>query len=271
MSGINSWEKVVNMPIKRQGKGYWNNDVLEKILRKAARECAKECFLYNDGQIFVTLSGGIDSSLSVALIRDELGRQSHIHTFTIGRHADHPDVVHAKLVAKLFNTIHHEYIPGPLDIDEAILEREKNPQLFIGESTEMSGAGVFLLYRYIAKLVSSFVVICHDGIDELLGGYWPHRQTQTGDNQVRNFQKLWKELPENHLIPLTRKSGHFGITPIFPYLQKAVVRYITAIPLEKRTSKAESKIPLRRIAEKYLPREIIERKKIGFCDALKEF
>ncbi len=270
---INSWESVVGMPIVRKVNGHWNSPkTLEKNLRVAMGKCGKLCERCNGGKIFLTLSGGIDSSLSVALIRDELGRQAKIHTFTIGRRNDHPDVVHARIIAKLFNTIHHEFIPNPIDVGEAILEREKNPQLFIGDGgIETSGLGVFLLYQHIAELVSSFVVICHDGIDELLGGYWPHRQTQTRKDQALNFQRFWRDLPNNHLIPLTRKSGHFGITPIFPYLQKSVVRYITAIPIEERTSKVESKIPLRRIAEKYLPPEIIQRKKIGFCDALKKF
>lgn len=268
--GVNSWESVIGMPIVREVNGHWNNPkILERNLRIAMSECGELCERQNGGRICIALSGGIDSSLSVALIRDELGQRAKIHTFTIGRSKDHPDVVHARIVARLFKTIHHEYIPEPLDIGEAIKERQKHPQLFIGDGgAETNGLGVFLLYRYIFRHTPSFSVICHDGIDELLGGYWAHRQTQTEQAQAENFQKFWGELRDNHLIPLARKSGHFGVTPIFPYLQKRVVNYITAIPLEERTSKAESKIPLRRIAAKYLPPEIIQRRKLGFCDAM---
>jgi len=269
---VNRWETVVGMPILRHIKGgaHWNNPVtLERNLRIAMSECGELCERQNDGKILLTLSGGIDSSLSVALIRDELGRQAHIHTFTIGRHADHPDVIHARLVAKIFGTIHHEYIPKAMDIAEAIQEKKDNPHLFVADGgIEMGGLGVFLLCRYISRLTPSFAVICHDGIDELLGGYWPHRQTQTPAEQLLNFQKFWSELPDRHLIPLTRKANHFGLTPVFPYLQKAVVQHVTSIPLEERTSKSESKIPLRHIAKKYLPPEIIQRRKLGFCDAM---
>lgn len=268
--GVNSWESVIGMPIVREVNGHWNNPkILERNLRIAMGECGELCERQNNGKIFLTLSGGLDSSLSVALIRDELGQQAHIHTFTIGRHEDHPDVVHARLVAKIFKTTHHEYIPEPMDIAEAIQTKEDRPELFIADGgIRMGGLGVFLLYRYISRLAPSFFVICHDGIDELMGGYWLHRQTQTPADQLLNFKKFWSELPSRHLVPLGRKAAHFGLTPIFPYLQKRVVNYITAIPLEERTSKAESKIPLRRIAAKYLPPEIIQRRKLGFCDAM---
>lgn len=267
---INSWESVVGRPIIRKAAGHWNNlAVLEKNLRIAMGECGKLCEKQNDGRIFMTLSGGIDSSLCLALTRDELGQQARIHTFTIGLRADHPDIVHARMVAKAFNTIHHEYIPEAMDIAEAIQAKEDNPELFIADGgIKMGGLGVFLLYQYISKMAPSFAVICHDGIDELLGGYWAHRQTQTKQAQAKNFQKFWGELQDKHLIPLTRKATYFDLAPIFPYLQKRVVSYITAIPLEERTSKAESKMPLRRIAAKYLPPEIITRRKLGFCDAM---
>jgi len=276
---LNSWESVVGMPIVRKVNGHWNNpDVLEKILRVWINYCASDSVRTNgDRTILITLSGGIDSSLCLALIKKEEEMyseiiKSRIHTFTIGESINHPDVVHARLVAKLFKTIHHEFIPTPLEIRTAIEEKRRNPDLFIGDgSLEFGGIGVYLLYKYIAKFKTPAAVICHDGIDELLGGYWPHRQDQSQTEQAMAFEKFWRELTDKHLVPLTRKSGHFNLCPIFPYLQKRVVSYITAIPLEERTSKAESKMPLRRIAEKYLPREIIERKKIGFCDAMKEF
>jgi asparagine synthetase B (glutamine-hydrolysing) len=49
------------------------------------------------------------------------------------------------------------------------------------------------------------------------------------------------------------------------------VKYISGIPVHERTSHDESKIPLRNIARKYLPPEIIERQKIGFCSGLDKF
>jgi asparagine synthase (glutamine-hydrolysing) len=259
-------------PILRESDERWTLQDLEATLRNAIGICARSDERDREGEIFMALSGGLDSSLCLALTRDELGRQAKIHTFTIGRSEDHPDIVHARLVAKLFNTIHHEYIPSSQDITDAAEETITNYKLFINDSDEgMGGIGVFLLLRYVARQREHSSLIVHDGIDELLGGYWPHRQEQSPGRRLAVFNKFWGELPQKHLAPLLDKGHHFYIHPSFPYLQRAVIRYITAIPLEERTSKAESKIPLRRIAEKYLPREIIERPKIGFCDALKEF
>jgi len=76
-----------------------------------------------------------------------------------------------------------------------------------------------------------------------------------------------KLVPE-HLKPLQRDADHFRIKLLLPYLQLPVINYIAGIPVDQRTSRKISKIPLRNIARKYLPSDIIERKKKGFCDGL---
>jgi len=112
------------------------------------------------------------------------------------------------------------------------------------------------------------------GIDELLGGYWDHRK-ETDIEKIRlAFEKRWSLLAEEHLLPMSCKARHFGVSLIFPYLSREVIDYISRIPVEERTSREESKIPLRKIAlnENYLPfsvtAQILQRKKLGFCDAM---
>jgi asparagine synthetase B (glutamine-hydrolysing) len=126
---------------------------------------------------------------------------------------------------------------------------------------------VLLMYEFIASF-APYSVIVHDGIDELLGGYWAHRSSKSIYGQERAFKHFWARLEKDHLLPLERAANRFEISLIFPYLQKQIVDYITGIPVNRRTSHDESKIFLRWIAKKYLPEEIIERKKIGFAEAL---
>jgi len=76
-------------------------------------------------------------------------------------------------------------------------------------------------------------------------------------------------LPSQHLIPLDRKADSLGLMAFLPYLQKPFVDYATQIPLAERTSRKESKMPLRRIAEKLgVPEIALKRDKTGFVDAL---
>ena len=254
----------------------WRLETLEKKLTEAIIRCARICADRNRGIIVSALSGGLDSSFCLAVIRKHFGSLYPIHTFTVGSSLIHPDIKSGKSVAECLQTIHHSFIPNKKEILGAALSKKKHPDLFRGEEPN-GGLGPFFLFKTIQQELSAAVisVITHDGIDELLGGYWPHRQTQTAEDQRLTFQRFWKALPKKHLEPLTKKALFFGILPIFPYLQPAVVKYISRIPLSERTGHDESKIPLRRLAEKYLPPEIvgevIQRKKIGFCDAMKEF
>jgi len=272
MKDINDWQEAVGLPVISRKKSFqWNLDELEEKLRSSIKKCGLECLSANNGKILTALSGGLDSSLCLALIREEFGYKIPIESFTIGESEKFPDIQHARIVAKKFQTIHHELIPSKTEIEGAKLTKKIVPALFQGESGKLEGIGVFLLIQFIWALMQDkpTTVIFHDGIDELMGGYWEHRKHPSKNKTEKAFKELWNQLEGRHLTPLTRKTSCHRITPIFPYLQREVVEYISKIPVEERTSREESKIPLRRIAQKYLPEEIIRRPKIGFCDALK--
>lgn len=254
---VNDWRDVVRLPIFDSGRA-WDLDQLESVLRKAIANCAQVC-LESQGMIFTTLSGGLDSSFSLAILR-QLHPEALIQTFTIGSNENHPDIKFAQIVSEKFQTKHHQLIPNGMEIEKA---REEITEESPGE------IGVHLLYQSIARLKPKFIIV-HDGIDELLGGYWGHREYDD-DRQRLAFEKYWGELIEKHLIPLEKIARSFNISLLFPYLQLPLVKYIMSIPFSERTSRKESKIPLRLIARKYLPESIINRKKIGFCDNLTKF
>lgn len=260
----NGWKSVIGMPILRKLKRGWTLETFESILNRSILTCIEYALTQNNGIIYTTLSGGLDSSLCLAKIfwlSRNLGCE--IVTVSIGRTPESPDLVHARLVAKNFYTEHHEYIPSEKEICNAKCAINT---LWPDEKAELGDIAVFLTCQYFSRFQpESNVVIIHDGIDELLGGYWDHRDT---DEQETVFTDYWERLASEHLLPLERKAKRFGIEVVFPYLQRSLVNYISKIPLNERTGIEESKIPLRTIARKYLPSEITNRKKSGFCDAL---
>ncbi len=259
----NGWRDVMAFPIVRK-PSKWSHEKLEEILTNAIVSCALENLRCNDGMICTTLSGGLDSSFCLAKLREILGYQIPIHTFTTGRGEDTPDIQFARIASQRFKTIHHELIPSPQLIKEV---QDHLHTLWKDEPCSLGDVAVFLTYQHISAY-GFLSAIAHDGIDELLGGYWEHRKHETLLEKERAFQDLWKRLPEEHLIPLERKSCHFCVQVTLPYLQIKVVTYIARIPLDSRTTFDTSKMPLRHIAKEYLPEEIINRKKKGFCSAL---
>ncbi|MFA5985994.1 MAG: asparagine synthase C-terminal domain-containing protein [Parcubacteria group bacterium] len=262
---VNDWKDVIALPVVGT-RSKWGYGKLEEVLTEAILWCAVKCLRNNDGIICTTLSGGLDSSFCLAIMRELLGYHIPIHTFTTGGSEKTPDIQFARIVSQRFKTIHHELIPNQQEIKKA---QEQLRFIWKDDPCSLGDVAVFLTYEHISQY--GFVnVITHDGIDELLGGYWEHRRHEDGQKKTRAFQSLWKRLEKEHLIPLERKARHFSTLVILPYLQKNVVTYITKIPLESRTTFDESKIPLRTIAKKYLPEEIIKREKKGFCSALEE-
>lgn len=266
MEKISAWRQSILIPLISEEKMEYIPDVLECVFTNAIEICAKECLKRNNGEICTTLSGGIDSSFCLAIIREIVGPNVAINTFTIGGSEQHPDILFARTISEFFNTIHHELIPQRREINEA-----KNELSFrwINEPQRPGDVAVFLTYKNIAKL-GFRCSIAHDGIDELLGGYLEHRKHKNRKKKTDAFQSLWARLEEEHLTPLEEKASHFGIGVIFPYLQEVVVEYISKIPIDERTSSEVSKIPLRNIAKKCLPLEIIKRKKYGFSSALEK-
>lgn len=263
MTKITDWREAIALPVIA-GRARWSFVGLEKVLTEAIQLCVSECIKRNEGMICTTLSGGLDSSFCLAKIRELVGFEIPVHTFTIGGSEEYPDVQFARIISRRFGTIHHEWIPSKEEIRKA--ERELYSQRR-DEPRRSGNVAVFLAYQNIARHGFK-CVIAHDGIDELLGGYWEHRKYDDEQKKAEVFQNFWGRLEKEHLLLLERKAQHFGIQVILPYLQKAVVEYIAKIPLRSRTTFKESKIPLRTIAKKHLPVEVIKRNKKGFCSAL---
>jgi len=110
------------------------------------------------------LSGGIDSSLVVALMSEML--QQPVKTFSIGfEEDDYSELVYARQIAKQFGTDHHEFIVRP-DLVSAL------PQLIWAFDEPFADPSMLPTY-YVSKLAREHVtvVLTGDGGDEIFGGY----------------------------------------------------------------------------------------------------
>ena len=134
-------------------------DELEAILTDAVRLRMK-----SDVPLGVFLSGGIDSSLVVAM----MSRVSAdpIKTFTVGFEEIHYDErPYARMIANHFKTDHHEIVVKPDSF--SVL-----PQL-VGQFDEPFADSSMIPTYYISKAIKDHVTVAlsGDGGDELLGGY----------------------------------------------------------------------------------------------------
>jgi asparagine synthase (glutamine-hydrolysing) len=111
------------------------------------------------------LSGGIDSSIVVALMADASSRP--VRTFSIGfEERYHSETHHARQVAQHYGTEHHEYIFRPDDL-AAVIERTVQ-----ATDEPLADPAILPLYE-LARQARSHVTValCGDGGDETLAGY----------------------------------------------------------------------------------------------------
>ena len=140
-------------------------DELSETLRRAV-----ERRLVSDVPLGAFLSGGVDSSLVVAMMARELGRE--VKTFSIGfAGTDESEHEYARQVAKLLGTDHHDRI---IEIDAVHMADE-----IAGALDEPNGDSsclpTYLLSRFAREHVT--VALSGDGGDELFGGYRRYMDT----------------------------------------------------------------------------------------------
>ena len=241
------------------------------------------------------LSGGIDSSLVLALIKREYP-EIPIHTFSLARNYDYPDIMYARKIAELFGTNHHEKILSTSELEGCSKEYDR-----VRRHNFRGDINVYILCS-IAREYSN-VIVTGDGGDECFGGYWLHRypfgHKETGqitrfedihpDSQkhlkemVRlgfrdflykakseegDYEAVWeyfvKVLLPNHMGPLLHTAKVLSADVYTPLFSENLIDFLRTLPIEERINRKIEKA----LATKYLPKSIVERKSIGFDVAL---
>jgi len=184
---------------------YWDVEYLpdyslseQQILEETERllEESVKIRLMSDVPLGAFLSGGIDSSLVVALMARNMGEP--VKTFSIGfDEKKYNELPYARMVAQKYGTDHHEEIVRP-DAEEVI------PHLIKMFDEPFADSSAIPTY-YVSRLASRHVTVAlsGDGGDEMFGGY--DRYLDSGlscvtDKLPHSFRKTLIGLPAG-LLP----------------------------------------------------------------------
>ena len=188
-----STERYWQLPIIETFRGSEEEalDQLEQTLADAVQS-----HMLSDVPLGAFLSGGIDSSIVVALMA-RASRQP-VKTFAIGfEESEFNELPHARRVAQHLGTDHHEFVVKP--DATAILDR------LIWHFDEPFADSSAIPTWYVSELARRHVtvVLSGDGGDELFGGYdryLPHPRVQSFDRLVPGLGRAvasaaWRALP----------------------------------------------------------------------------
>lgn len=147
---------------------------------------AVERRLVADVPVGVLLSGGLDSSLIVALL-SELG-QKHLNTFSVGFEdaggEKGNEFEYSDIVAKKFDTDHHRIF---IKTSEALPALKECVASMSEPMVSHDNIGFYLLSREVAKHLK--VVQSGQGADEVFGGYFWYPPLMNSQDPVGDYAK----------------------------------------------------------------------------------
>jgi asparagine synthase (glutamine-hydrolysing) len=163
----------------------WQERILES-LRTAVRRR-----LVSDVPVGVLLSGGVDSSLIVGLLREE--GQTGLETFSVGFETVGNELgdefQYSDIVAKAFDTTHHK-----IQVDSAALLLPSLPGCVQAMSEPMvshDSIGFYLLSQEVSKHVK--VVQSGQCADEVFGGYHWYPPMLESSDATRDYGRLFRD------------------------------------------------------------------------------
>lgn len=245
----NSWKKRLKL------KKYWKpsiksvlsdkqniSDTLQRILSQSV-----EKRLIADVPVGAFLSGGIDSSIIVSLMKDI---KEDIHTFSIGfENQEYDETDYAKAVSDFLNTEHHIHYVNE-NVFSSIAENIHN--YYDEPFADISMIPTALVSEFTRKYVK--VALSGDGGDELFGGY----------NRYR-YGSAIKTIVKTKIYPLFQNISRI--------ISESNIKYIIPRKLWRfcdiLSSRAESPyikmITIHRIKHRYIA-DLFWRKYSKYCD-----
>lgn len=219
----------------------WNKDYAQYINCKTSNDITEQRFIdilnktIRENNVHnLAYSGGIDSTIILCLMSKIF---KHVNTYTMTSRINHPDILFANIGSEKYKSNH----------TNIIIKADKTK-------------GV---YEQFFENINIDKIICGDGIDEFMCGYYKHQ-----NDSKEMYKCCLSELVIEHLIPLNKNSQ--SIKVYLPYLGENLINIMVQIPLKEKVDKKYRKKFITKVAKHLnIPDKFITRCKYAFSEAFK--
>jgi asparagine synthase (glutamine-hydrolysing) len=223
--------------------------------------------LMSDRKIGCLLSGGLDSSLITALVK-QCNPGTQIDTFSIGLEGS-PDILYAKQVADYLGTNHHEIIVTEEEMIDALEEDIRVIESY-DITTVRASTPMYLLCKYIKQNTDITILFSGEGSDEASGSYMYFHNAPNPVEFQKECVRLLEELHYFDVLRCEKSSAGNGLEIRVPFLDLEFLNYYMTIdPKLKMPRNGMEKYILRKSFDNTLiPSDVLWRSKEGMSDGV---
>ncbi len=218
--------------------------------------------LMSDVPVGAFLSGGLDSSLIAAIMRQHV---AELHTFSVGIEGSN-DIVAARVVAQHIGSIHHEYLYSAAEVMDHL------PKIIYAlESFDQDLVRSAIPCYFCSRLAADYVkvILTGEGADELFAGYGYYKRYTDMAQLHRELRRSVTALHNINLQRVDRLTMAHSIEGRVPFLDTDLIAFAQTIAPELKlkvddTGRRIEKWILRKACEDLLPPAIVWRNKEQF-------
>ncbi len=196
------WSLKAQRPARARSEDEWTEAIHESL-----RQAVKKRIEIADVKVGVLLSGGLDSSLLVALLAEQ--GVPDLMTFSVG-FEDQPEergneFEYSDPVAAMYGTRHHKYL---IPNSEVLRRLPEAVDAMSEPMFAQDAVAFYLLSEQVSQTVK--VVQSGQGADEVFGGYfwYPRMAAETAGTPLERFRRHYFDRDHDEFLEMTMPPYH---------------------------------------------------------------